>query len=187
MISAILSLLGSSAVGSLIGGMFAFLNRKADLQLKQIELAHEQNRWTHEQALRKTDLEIAQAEAAGRVQVAVIETDAKIEGGRMQAIGQAQSGDRVSADEIKSAGGMGWLMVLVSAFNRLIRPVLTVMLACASLYVNWMMIDKLVTQWPNLDATKQFEAGMQAFAWVTAQASVAFGYWFVARGSSGQR
>jgi hypothetical protein len=186
MITAILSLLGSSAVGSLIGGMFAYLNRKADLQLKQFELAHEQNRWAHEQELRKTDLEIAKAEADAKVQVAVIETDAAIEGSRMQAIGQSQAGDRVSADEIMAAGKMGWLMVLVSVFNRLIRPVLTVMLACAALYVNWMMIDKLVTQWPALDANKQFEAGMQAFAWVTAQASVAFSYWFVARGSSGK-
>ena len=186
MITAILSLLGSSAVGSLIGGMFAFLNRKADLQLKQIELAHEQNRWAHEQELRKTDLDIAKAEADAKVQVAVIETDAAIEGSRMVAIGQAHAGDRVTADEIKAAGKYGVLMVLVSVFNRLIRPVLTVLLACAALYVNWMMIDRLVTQWPALDSDQQFDAGMQAFSWVTAQASVAFSYWFVARGSSGK-
>ena len=186
MIAAILSLLGSSAVGSLIGGMFAFFNRKADLQLKQIELAHEESRWVHDMNLRKADLEIAQAEANAKVQVAVLETDAQVDSARMVAIGQAQIGDRVSAEEIKEAGGLGWIMVLVSAFNRLIRPGLTLILALAALYVNWMMIDKLVTQWPTLSPERQYDAGMQAFAWVTAQASVAFGYWFVARGSSGK-
>ena len=186
MIAAILSLLGSSAIGSLIGGAFAFMNRKADLQMKQIELAHDKDRWAHDLELRKSDLAIANAEASATIQVAVLETEASMETARMTAIAGAQAGDRIDADAIREAGSWGWLLVTVSAFNKLIRPLLTVMLSGAALYVNWIMIDRLTIGWPNLSQVQQFDAGMQAFSWVTAQASVAFAYWFVARGTSGK-
>lgn len=183
MIAAILSLLGSSAVGSLIGGVFAFLNRKTDVQVKQIELAHEKDKWAHELAVRESDLLIAREEAQGRKEVAIIDGDATVDAARMNAIAKAQAADKVTAEEIKSAGWWGWTLVLASVFNKLIRPTLTVALACAALYINWLVIDMLVKNWPNMSQAQQYDAGMQAFAWVTAQASMAFGYWFVSRGS----
>lgn len=183
MIAAILSLLGSSAVGSLIGGVFAFLNRRTDVQVKQIELAHEKDKWAHELAVRESDLLIAREEAQGRKEVAIIEGDATVDAARMNAIAQAQAADKVTAEEIQSAGWWGWALVLAAVFNKLIRPTLTVALAAAALYINWLVIDMLVKNWPLMSQAQQYDAGMQAFAWVTAQASMAFGYWFVSRGS----
>lgn len=182
MIAALLSLLGSSAVGSLIGGVFAFLNRKADMEAKKMDHDHEQSRWSHELAVKKSDLEIAQAEAQGKLDVAMVEADGQIEAARMDAIAKANEADRITADEIKAAGKLGWVFVLTSAFNKVIRPILTVVLAGAALYLNWLVIDKLTASWSTLTPVQQFETGMQAFAWVTAQSSMAFSYWFVSRG-----
>ena len=186
MIAALLSLLGSSAVGSLIGGVFAFLNRKTDVQVKQIELAHEKDRWAHDLAVRESDLKIAQAEAQGRKDVAIIEGDALVDASRMTAIAAIAQAEKVTSEEIKAAGWWGFLLVWASVFNKLIRPILTVALAAAALWINWIVIDKLTVGWPALSQAQQFETGMQAFAWITAQASMAFGYWFVSRGTSGK-
>lgn len=186
MIAAILSLLGSSAVGSLIGGIFAFLNRKTDIEVKRIELDHEKDKWAHDLAVRESDLAIAREEAKAKLDVAVVEGDATVDAARMAAIGQIAMAERVSADDIKAAGKSGWLLVVASTFNRMIRPVLTLALAAAALYINWLVINMMVTDWPALDKQQRYDAGMQAFAWVTAQASMAFGYWFVSRGTSGK-
>lgn len=183
MIASIIALLGSSAFGSIIGGIFAILNRKADVEVKRLELAHEQAKWTHDATMRDKDLAIAQAEAQGKKEVAIIEGDAVIESARMGAIGQIAAAERVTAEEIKAAGKWGFLLVWASVFNKLIRPVLTVLLAAAALYLNWLLIHHMTDGWADMTPAQRFEAGMQAFAWVTAQASTAFAYWFVSRGS----
>lgn len=183
MIASLLALLGSSAVGSLIGGIFAFMNRKTDIEVKRIELAHEVDKWSHELKVRESDLAIAQAEAQSRKDVAVIEGDASVDAARAIAIGQIAVAEKITAEEIKAAGKWGFLLVWASVFNKLIRPVLTVLLAFAALYLNWMVINRLTDGWATMSAAQQYEAGMQAFAWVTAQASTAFSYWFVSRGT----
>jgi hypothetical protein len=184
MISAILSLLGSSAVGSILGGIFAFLNRRADLQAKQMDLVQEQARWAHDLALKDKDLEFAKAEAAGRKDVAIVEGEATIESARFTAIAAANQADRVTAEELVSAGNWrGWL-VLVSVLNRLVRPGATVILAAAAIYLNLLLIGMLVDTWQDLSQLQRYDAAMQAFAWITGQAAAALGYWFVARGTS---
>lgn len=183
MIASLLALLGSSAVGSLIGGIFAFMNRKTDIEVKKIELAHEINKWANELKIRESDLDIAKAEAQGRKDVAIIEGDAMVDSARATAIGEIAAAEKLTSDEIKAAGKWGFLLIWASVFNKLIRPVLTVLLAFAALYLNWMVIGRLTEGWPSMKPEQQFEVGMQAFAWVTAQASTAFSYWFVSRGT----
>ncbi len=183
MIASLIALLGSSAVGSLIGGIFAFLNRKTDMDVKRMELDHEVSKWAHDLQVRESDLAIAQAEAQGRKDVAVIEGDASVDAARAIAIGQIAVAEKVTAEEIQAAGKWGFLLVWASVFNKLIRPVLTVLLAIAALHLNWMVINRLTDGWATMSAAQQFEAGMQSFSWVTAQASTAFAYWFVSRGT----
>lgn len=186
MIAALLSLLGSSAVGSIIGGIFAFMNKKSDFEVKKLDLEHERLRWDHDLNLRDKDIALAQAEAAGRKEVAIIEGDAQIDTARMNAIAVAQQVDKISADEILAAGKLGWMYVVAAVFNKLIRPVATVMLTYAALYLNWMLISKLTDGWGSLTPEQQFDSAMQAFAWITGQGSAVIGYWFVSRGSSGK-
>lgn len=184
MLSAILSILGSSAFGSILGGVFAFLNRKTDLEAKKLDLQHEAARWGHELHVKDKDLEYAKLEAQGRKDVAIVEGEAAIESARMAAIGAAQQADRVTAEELRSAGKLRWLLVLAMAVNKWVRPVATVVLAAAAISVNLMLMERLTDGWATLTPAQQFDAAMQAFAWITGQASAALGYWFVARGSS---
>lgn len=184
-LSALLSLLGSSAVGSIIGGVFAIINRKTDLEAKRLDQSHEQARWGHEATLREKDIELAKAEAQGKKEVAIIEADGQFEVARMAAISQAQAGDKVDADEIKAAGKLGWIYVLVGAFNKAVRPIATVIVAGAAVYLNWMLVQAFVARWPELQPQQQMELAMQALAWIGGQGGAVLGYWFVARGSSG--
>ena len=180
MITALLSLLGSSAVGSIIGGVFAFLNRKADIEVKRIDHSHELE-------LRRADMELAKLEAEGRLQVAVVEADGSIETARMVAIGQAQQADALDAAQIKAAGRVGGLLlVLTDVLRRLIRPAATVALVGAALALNWLLIERLAQTWPSLSPAQQLDAAMQAFAWITGQASMVLGYWFISRGNAGR-
>lgn len=183
MIAALLSLLGSSAVGSIIGGLFAFLNKKSDLDAKRIDLEHEANRWAHELSLRDKDLEYAKVEAKAKQDVAVVEGEATIEAARFTAIAASQQADKITADEINAAGQYKWMLVIGSAMKACIRPVITAVLVGAAVYLNYILIGKLTENWATLDKTQQFEASMQAFAWITGQASAVLGYWFVSRGT----
>ena len=183
MIAALLSLLGSSAVGSIVGGIFAFLNKKTDLDTKRLELEHETKRWVHDLALRDKDMDMARLEAQGKMDVAVIEGDAAMEAARFVAIGQSHAADRISADEIRAAGKWGWMLAVGSAMRAWIRPIATVVLVGAAVYLNWLLIDKLTAGWAALTAAQQYESAMQAFAWITGQASAVLGYWFVSRGT----
>ena len=177
MLSAILAILGSSTVGSLIGGIFAFLNKKADIEIKKLDQAHEI-------LMRKEDTELAKVEAEGRLQVAVAEAEGSIESARMTAIGQAHAADNLDAETVKSAGGWAWLLILTDAFRRLIRPSLTLLLVGMALYLNWLLVERLGAGWETLSIDQRYDAAMQAFAWLTGQASAVIGYWFVSRGQS---
>ncbi|CAB4194499.1 hypothetical protein UFOVP1254_90 [uncultured Caudovirales phage] len=184
MITGILSILGSSAFGSLLGGLFAWLNRKSDIEAKRIDLAHEAAKWAHDLLVKDKDLEYAKVEAAGRKDVAIIEGEASMQTARFNAIAAAQEADRITADELKAAGKWKWLLVWAATFNKLIRPLATVLLTGAAIYINFLFVGKLIDVWPNLDKTQQYDAAMQAFAWITGQAGACLGYWFVSRGSS---
>ena len=181
MISAILAILGSSTVGSLLGGLFALWNRKADIEAKRVELAHEASRWTHELAVKDKDLEYAKLEAAGRKDAAIIEGEAVIESARFAAIGQAQQADAITAEELKQAGKWKVLLVFAGALRQFIRPVITVVLVAAATYLNWILIQRLGDSWADLSKEQRYDIGMQAFAWITGQASAVVSYWFVSR------
>ena len=183
MIAALLSILGSSAVGSILGGLFAFLNKKSDVDIKRMDLDHERAKWEHDLKLRDKDLDFARVESQGRMDVAVVEGDASIETARMQAIALSHQADQISADEIRAAGSWGWLLVLGSAMRSWIRPVATVVLTGAAIWLNWLLIDKLTAGWAALSVSQQYDAAMQAFAWVTGQAAATLSYWFVSRGT----
>lgn len=185
MITAILSILGSSTVGSIIGGLFAWANKKTEAEFKRIDLEHEKARWEHDLKLRDKDLEYARIESQGKVDVAFKEAEGAIESARFGAISDVQQADVLTADQMKSAGNWRAVLVLADAFRRMIRPVVTVLLVGCALWINTELISRLVLDWPNLTAEQRFDAGMQAFAWVTGQASAVLAYWFVSRGGTG--
>jgi hypothetical protein len=62
--------------------------------------------------------------------------------------------------------------------------VLTLSLVSMALYLNWLLVERLGTGWDALSTEQKYDAAMQAFAWITGQASAVLGYWFVSRGQS---
>lgn len=185
MIAGLLSLLGSSFMGTILGGIFAFLNKKSDLQAKQMDLEHERAKWANDLVMRDKDISYAQIEAQGKLQVAVVEGDATTEAARFATIAASQTADVITADEIKEAGKWGWLLVVGAAMRSWIRPVATVILVGSATYLNWLLIDQLTHGWSSMTADRQYEMGVQAFAWITGQASAVLSYWFVSRKASG--
>jgi hypothetical protein len=184
MIAAILSLLGSSAVGSLLGGVFAWLNKKNDLEIARMNFEQEKAKWANDLLMRDKDLEYARQEAAGRKEVAIVEGDAAVDTARMTAIGEAHKADAIQAADISAAGSYGWAVALAFVINKFVRPVLTLVLCFAALKTNLMVMDFFTSGWAVMTPDQRFDAGMQAFAWVTGQASAVIGYWFVSRGKS---
>ena len=180
MMEFILALLGSSAVGTLLGGALALFNRRADMKAKELDFAQDRARWVHDLALRGKDIELAQLEARARLDVAIVEGDAQVESARMGAIAATEAADSTSAEELRAAGRWRWALVLASAYRKSMRSILTTLVGGAAV-------------WVNLSLAREFQAGSaaldpellhQALSWVSAQASMMFAYWFVARGNA---
>lgn len=185
MLTLLLTFLGSSGFGSILGGVMGWLNRRVDLDAKRIDLEHEKDRWGHELELRRADLEQVKAEAAGRREVAVVEGDASVEAARMAALAASFQADRLDGAEIQQAGRLGWLLVLSDALRRLIRPVATVLLLGSTLYINWLIIGRWTNgDWASITPAERYTLMLQTLSWGSAQASSVLSYWFVSRGSS---
>lgn len=185
MIALILTFLSSSGFGGILGGVMGYFNRKIDMEQKKLDLAHEKDKWGHELALRQADLEQVKAEAAGRREVAVVEGESSIETARMVAIGLAQASDKLDAAELKEAGWWSWTLVLADACRRFIRPLATALLLGGALYLNWLMVDKVLhADWSAMSIDQRHLLAKQAIEWVCSQASAALAFWFVSRGSA---
>ena len=179
-----LAALLSPLLGSAVGGFFAWLKGNQDLEGKRIDNAARVANNAHEMSLRDKDIELAKAEAAGRRDVAIIEGEATIESARYGAIAQVEQAEQVTADEIKAAGWWSWLLVMVSAMRKSVRPVLTYAMVGSALYLNAEVLSYFMKDWSSLTSDQRFNAGMQAFGWVTTQASGIITYWFFTRKSS---
>jgi len=181
----ILEMLGSSAAGSAIGGFFAWLNRKADIAAQIVDNTHEKDRWTHDLAVKDKDLEYARIEATGRKDVAIAEADGAIGSAQFQAIGQAHEADAIDAATLKAAGKWKWLLIVADAFRRFIRPVATVALTGAALWLSMLLIGMLRNDgWASLDAAQKIDLGKMALDWVFCQAAGTLTYWFMTRPTS---
>lgn len=181
----VMAVLGSGPIGALIGGVLGYYNRKTDLELKRLDLEQEKARWGHEVNLRQMDLEQVKAEAAGKREVAQIEGEATAEAARMNAVAAAQAADRVNVDVFKAAGKWGrGVLVLVSALQSLVRPVLTVLLVGTALWLNVELLMLLRGKtWAALSAIEQRDLALEALRWTLTQATVCVSYWMVSRGT----
>lgn len=170
MLEVILGILGSGGFGSVLGLAGGYLNRRLDLQVKQLEL-------TDKQAGRKFNLEYAQAEYAQRLQIAdkeltgkQVDADAGVE---VAGYGAMENSYSFAAPTAKD----GW----VDKFSKLVRPLLTLAFFGFSCVIFW-EISKLVAQLPEPmpmdDAVKLW---FLIIEWVLFQAGVCIGWWFAMR------
>lgn len=177
-------LLGSSALGTLIGGVFAYLNRKSDIEAKKVEREQAKDKFEYDIKLRDKDIEQVKAEAQGRREVAVVEGEASVESARLAAIAASYKADELNPDALKEAGWWKWLLVLGAAFRTWIRPLATVALTSMALYISWFLLERLLAPgtWEAIPAKERLALAYAALNWVFAQAGSALGYWFVSRG-----
>lgn len=168
MITAFLTFLGSSAFGSLLGGILGHLNKRLELK-HQAAMRREERE--HEVLMRDRDIALAHAEAEGKAKVAVIEGEGKIETARMEALAAAYASDD---------GPNDW----VDKIRRSVRPVLTYVLVLAALAVNLLMLRMLPEVWPTLDAEHRARMFLEGVGWIGLQAGAALSFWFVSRSST---
>jgi hypothetical protein len=173
------SILGSSILGSVVGAWAAWLKGKQELAVRKLELEHEGKRWVFE-------MEVAKAEAQNRKDVAMIESDSKIESTRMTAMAQAAASDAVTADEVREQGTFGKIVLAcVSVVQKLIRPGLTMYLVYSAVAINILLLANFPTVFATMGVDKQYDMTMYGISWVFAQASACLGYWFFQRSNSG--
>jgi len=171
MFTAILSFLGGPAIGSIIGAVTGYFNRKLDVELKKAELEQRKLDREHEIALRRIDTELAAQEAKGKADVAVIEGNAAVEAERMRSIGAAFAAD--------AAGPVDG----VDRLRRSVRPVLSYLLTLGAMAVNGVLLWRLGAVWADIDAQARQELLVVGVTWVLTQASAVISFWFVSRPS----
>lgn len=171
MITGILSILGSSFMGTLLGGLFAAWGKLQDTKL-------ELKRMDNELVMRDKDIELARVESQGQMFIAAEATEVA----RFAAIAATAESDKIDGETLKQAGWLRFLFVVAEAYRKMMRPAITTALLAGALWANWMVFTYLSATWPILDAQQQLDLVLQAFGWVTGQASACVAYWMVSRG-----
>lgn len=161
------SVLGSNAVGSAIGWLGGLLNRKVDLEAKRIDNEDRKAQRDHEQALRRIDIEVMQAEAASRERVASIESEGKVRIAEYDALQESYRQESAIPE---------------GALAKRVRPLLTLILGLAGItqagVVLWLAF---VVYRIQLSADQWHDLAMYCVAWVFFQAGVVIGWWFANR------
>jgi hypothetical protein len=168
MFTALLSFLGGPAIGSLIGAVMGYFNRKLDVDLKKHELEQRRLDREHDAAMRRLDIELAREEAKGKAEVAVIEGSTAIESERMRSLAAAFESDK---------GPNDW----VDRQRRLVRVVLTYLLTFGAMAVNGALLWRLGMVWDALPDAARHELILNGTLWVLTQASAVIAFWFVSR------
>lgn len=182
--SLILSILGSSGFGALLGSATGLVKQWFDQKNKQLELAHERARWDFDLQAKRIDLDIAKAEAEGNRAVAIVEGSAQVESSAYQALAAAYASDKVSdkAWEVMGKSPVGRFFLVGAEFlQRSVRPVLTYALTGTALYLNIWVSQYVSSMWPMLLPDQRLALITQVFSWVFFQASAVVSYWFVNR------
>jgi hypothetical protein len=164
-IAGLSALLGSSAIGTLIGGAFAFLHKKQDA--------------TIEMQMRDRDIELAKIEATSQQSVRIEESEVA----RFNALANIEQADALNPGMLKSAGSFGFLYVLSDVLRRSIRPLATIALLSSALWISWYLLVTM-DSWSLLGTEEKYQLAMQCMNWVFGQASAVIAFWFVSRGAA---
>lgn len=144
----------------LLGGVFAFLNRREDVKVKQMEFEHE---------LKKLDMQakLMQAEAA----IAAQKVELSLEGERAKAIAQVEDFDFSPY----SNSFAGKFAALVAALSRIVRPLITIAILA---YIFWFLAFVI----RNTSVMLTLEDYREMHRWVLDMGGAVVTYWFVGRG-----
>lgn len=159
----LIKLISSAGFGTIFGGIMGLFNRKVDLQAKKMEL-------DHELAMRDKDKAILDAEWAGRLRVAEVEGEAKVEAAGFEALSK-------SYDFAKPrAGGK------MEAFQAFIRPFVSLMyFLVSSAGSAWILYYAFAVLHIQLTPEQWYDLVMYIIAWVAFMAGATIGWWYAMR------
>lgn len=170
LIAIIAKLLGSNFMGSALGWIGGWLQRKQDIEVKKLELADADKARAHEVNLRRIDIEVMQAEIAGKERIASIEAEGKVEAAQMDAIAKGYE---------TQFAGEGW----VASFSRAIRPVVTLWFVVASSALTIAVILLATRAGVEFTAADWRSWLGYVLEWTMFQAGLVIGWWFAIRNS----
>ena len=163
-------LLGSAGFGTIFGGVMGYFNRKADLELKKLEMADKDRQRTHELAQRDKDAQILAAEWAGREKVAMTEGAAKVEVEQYAALAksyefaQPEKGTRMAA------------------FSSFVRPFISMAyFLVSSTGSAWILYYAFKVKGITLTVEQWYDIVMFVISWIGFMAGSTIGWWFAMR------
>lgn len=166
------SLLSSSGLGVIFGGIMGLLNRKADLAAKRAEYEENARTREHELKQREMDAKVMEAEYAGKMKVAEIEGASRVEAEGYKAMaesykfGQPQPGT--------------WM----DSFAGFIRPFTTMCyLVVSSAGAAYILITAFRISGGQFTVLQWNDMSKDTMDWIKFMASTTIGWWFGMRPS----
>lgn len=166
----LIKLLSSAGFGTIFGGVMGLFNRRADLEVKKLDIADAANQRAHDLAMRDKDAAIMAQEWAARTQVAQIESATTIEKEAYDALAK-------SYDFAKAAPGGK-----MEAFSAFVRPFISL---CYFLTTSagsaWILYYAFTVKNIALTADQWYDLVMYVIAWVAFMAGATIGWWYAMR------
>lgn len=162
MITSLITLFSSGAVGSLIGLIGGYFNRKLDLEAKKVDHAHDL-------AKMDKDLIYMEKEYEQRTKIALVEAEGKTEVAGYEAM--AASYDYAPVE----GNGFG------AAFARMIRPFITLAFFFLTVYIFIQLNQKISIS--ILSSESMEKVYLTVIEWILFQAGITIGWWFANRQS----
>lgn len=168
----IIKLLGSAGFGTIFGGIMGYFNRKADLEVKKLDLQAAADQRSHELAMRDKDAAIMAQEWAARTKVAEIEGATASEQAGYAALAK-------SYEFAKPAPGSR-----MEAFSSFVRPFVSLAyFIVTSIGGAWIVYYAFKVKGVEFTQAQWYDLVMFVLAWVAFMAGSTIGWWFAMRPS----
>ena len=131
----LVSLLGSVFAGGATGLLGTMIQRYADHKNRQLDMALEKQRGEQELQKRQLDIQITQAEYAGKVKVAEVEGATASDVAASAAFAQSLQHEPERYSSSTMSWGQQWIMVLLDVARGIVRPLLTLYLCALTTYI----------------------------------------------------
>lgn len=179
----LLSIIGSIFAGGATGLLGVVFQRAFDWLHEREVLKQKQSDQQFELEKRKIDIQITQAEWAGRTRIAETEAGAAKDVAESQAFATSllKEPERYS-DAGKLTWGQNWILVLLDFFRGSIRPLLTVYLCALTTYI-WWQVRQLMDK-EDLDPAEVLEVWKMVVNTILYLTTTCILWWFGTRNKS---
>lgn len=162
MLTSLLTFFSSGAIGSLVGLIGGYINRRLDLESKKMD--HKQ-----ELDIKDKDLEFMKAEYEQRTKVAEIEVAGATEVAGYAAMQESYKYANPTGDGV------------VDSFSKIIRPFITLAFFFLTVYIFMQLSQKLSISIISQESMEKVY--LTVIEWILFQAGITIGWWFANRQS----